>query len=167
MWIHRDVTIDVNSNGKFTAQHEDVDISGDTLEQVKTKIDAVLSAGAKKSISLKVVGLLYAESYKFKDETKEGTVAHGVLTGINCTSRVLQISGLPKGFTLKAIPDTPENLALLERYVKLSAELDEVSTRISKMDLRPGGYGRIARGPAYDAALKNLEKIYKLAAKGE
>ena len=166
MWIHRDVTIDVNSNGKFTAQHEDVDISGDTLEQVKTKIDAVLSAGAKKSISLKVVGLLDAESYKV-DKTKEDTVAHGVLTGINCTSRVLQISGLPKGFTLKAIPDTPENLALLERYVKLSAELDEVSTRISKMDLRPGGYGRIARGPDYDAALKNLEKIYKLAAKGE
>jgi hypothetical protein len=160
-WRHKGIEINVTSDGIFKAHIDDLEVIADSRANCEKKIDDAVRIGLRRTVSLAVVGLLeFTDHYGSKKDKREGEIFHAILTGVNRSTRALQIDEVPKGFELaRTIPDTPENVELLERWKLASAELREVNRKLGDCFLKPSGYGRIEAGD-YEKVLSAIEETY-------
>ncbi len=143
---YKGVEINVDSYGIFSAQigkdHDD-EITAKTLEDLKGRIDRANSAEAKRiKVKLPAVGLLELVNYYDRARGRDCELHAGNITGINRTTRDLQLDNLPKGYKLDeetVLADTPENRKMLQQLIVARKLMDTVAKR----RLWNGGYGRI------------------------
>ena len=130
------VPIHIDTNGMFYAAVDDIEISADKLETVRTRIDAALKPGAKKApMSLPVIVIL-------EDDAIEITT----ITGISRTNRELQFNPPVKArgkYNQRVLADTPMNRAQAQAYVEAKAVATKTREAVGKHEFEVGGYGRI------------------------
>ncbi len=156
--IYKGVPVKVTPGGYFTATIGAVSETAGTYAAVCAWIDKELNAAVKlRTVSLPIVGL----SKKQGDETIS-KVTHVLLRGLNRTTRDPQYD--QKGVELNyALPDTPANVARLERLAVLESQYTELRADVQERTVRyRNGYGRIDV-EEYVAALVGLETAYKKA----
>lgn len=156
------ITIEVTKYGEFVAVMGDVEIKTDTLAAARLNIDAEQKSSAKQaSIALKVC---FAQSIKGKLQI----IRTGLLTGVNRTTRALNIEGADKDSDCRmVIPDTEANRTLLAAYLEAFNRATALKAAIDKMDLRDGvGYGRID-ADKYSAVLEAISAKYGRAIAAE
>jgi hypothetical protein len=163
MFTHKKVDIRVDGAGRFLANIADAELFADTLAAIKAKIDAELSATPKRTINLPVVGVVTKPG---RDVSDKQTVGRATITGVNRTTRELQLDGLPKGCEMGyMLPDTPANVAIVERWLEVLAEHGRLYGMFKDRRIKPTGYGRIDI-TEYDAIVDEVLANYAKAANG-
>lgn len=160
-WTHQGIKIDVDSYANFVAKVNDVMISKSSLELAKTAIEGTLKAvNSARKIALPVVAILHLENDQWDDKKyAKRSVEHFTLTGINRTTTNLVLSGVPTGHdTSIVLPDTPHNVALLERYIELDQQFREIKRKAVGLSCQHSGRIQAAN---YEVNLARLESDYK------
>lgn len=165
MFQHKGFEIDIDDNGRFSATVGDMKISAKSLEEVKQGIDKEVAESTKErhKLALKIVGTVGT----YRDDLE---ISRGVVTGINRTSRELQIDPTPKGKEWKSVlPDTPENEELLRKIARLRVEMDLLNSAATERAIgveRLGSryYGRIDAA-TYPVVVKAISEQYSKSVK--
>lgn len=162
---HKGYTINVTDSGYFQTRVEDVSISKTTLDEVKKAIDKE-SGRAKRRVSLKVCGILRKTQSGWRSEPfpADSRIGTAIVTGINRTTRDLQIEGVQEGYQFDHIlADTPGNQALLTQLMEQERAVGATRETYKNRHLAAEGYGRIESGD-YEDTLAKLEKLYRKSA---
>ncbi len=165
---HKGYNIDVRSNGTFEAKVGDVTIIKPTLRETQEQIDKeTTSAASRKHVRLLVCGILSKNrGWMGKVFAPEDRVWIATVTGVNRTTRALQLEGVPKDHELKfVLADSQANKDLLQDLLDQTRILERTQDLYKARQVVVEGYGRIEAGD-YNGVLARLEESY-LKSKGE
>jgi hypothetical protein len=171
-WSHKGYQIEIDDNGKFGAEIEDITIIADSLEEAKKKVESACRAEVlkKEPVALKVVGILSSTgSYGAVPGVAVPSVHHCTIIGINRTTSEFQYKEpFPRstgfsGYQRVLLPDTPANVAMLDRKIALESELERVNAACSTNSIsKPTGMVDAAE---YSGVVKRLKESYTKGAK--
>lgn len=154
------IEISVDDRGWFVAKSDELEFRADTYEKITAQIDrAQRPENKKRKVSLPVIGVLTSSDYAHAQRAGE-VFGGGVLTGINRTSRELQIDGLPKGYKLdKVMAATPANETLLRQLAEAEKRFNDLRGTQQQRSIKVGGYGRVDPDE-YGGLLERVEAAY-------
>lgn len=160
-FTYKGFSININHKGQFVTVMGDLEIEADSLAEAQSSIDKELKGGVKKNLSLPVVGRLVVRGVG-------STFSVGTLTGVNRTSRDLQITAPDgKAVTLEDVmADTESNRRLTARRIAAINENDKTKVVVENRLLKVRGWGRISAAD-YGKLIEEMEKKHEAQTKEE
>lgn len=171
IWEHEGVQILITLGGGFVAQIDDMELSDDTLAGIERQISKATRATVKKrEVNLPVVLLVTSNSIVLGDKGS-AKIVKATITGLNRTTREFtfaeaDVTKALKGGYMQAritaryiLPDTPANVALLERKIRADAEMREVVLLTDRQCVAVPGHGRM-QVDEYDKVLDRVVETY-------
>jgi hypothetical protein len=144
-WLHKEVAITIDHRGTFQATVDDEFLYADTLEGIKGRIDKVLDAVAKqktKTFSLKVVGLLRKDGWRYDEEPTK--LLHDEQRGIHRVTGKPLYRNVPKDHRLEHVSvDVPGAVAALQRLQAAYAEYSAAQKHLKQFEFEGDARSRI------------------------